>query len=88
MIYEVVMIYELGDSFVCLKLIHFIIKKRVKYGQSVFVCGDIAELGGWNPEKAFRLKWNEVNLILLRVTSGVVRFFWPTIFRLAVSTST
>jgi hypothetical protein len=29
--------------------IHFSIKKRVKYGQAVFVSGHIPSLGSWQP---------------------------------------
>jgi hypothetical protein len=41
--------------------IHFSMRKRVKYGQAIFVSGDLRPLGCWQPERAFRLKWTEVS---------------------------
>lgn len=40
--------------------IHFSLSRRVRFGQGVFVCGNTAELGKWDPSKAHRLKWTEV----------------------------
>ena len=54
--------------------IHFLLSRRVKFGQGVFVCGNTAELGLWDPSKAYRLKWTEVLHFLLRMTSGVAPF--------------
>lgn len=42
--------------------IRFSLRKRVNFGQAVYVCGNILELGHWDPSKAYRLKWNEVHL--------------------------
>jgi hypothetical protein len=50
--------------------IHFTVRRRVKFGEAVYVCGSTPELGLWNPEKAFRLKWNEVLFLRLRATPG------------------
>jgi hypothetical protein len=45
--------------------IHFSMRKRVRFGQGLFVCGNIPELGLWEPSKAYRLKWNEVPFLLI-----------------------
>jgi hypothetical protein len=42
----------------------FTIKKTLRYGQGLFVCGTLPELGSWRPETAFRLKWCQVRLLL------------------------
>jgi hypothetical protein len=41
----------------------FSLKKRVNFGQGIYVCGNISELGLWEPSRAYRLKWNEVLLL-------------------------
>lgn len=46
--------------------IHFSLSKRVRFGQAIYVSGNIQELGLWEPSKAYRLKWNEVRLFLIQ----------------------
>lgn len=46
--------------------ISFSIAKKVKYGQAIYVCGNIKELGMWNPEKSLRLRWTEVNYLIMK----------------------
>jgi hypothetical protein len=36
----------------------FSIKKKVRFGQAVYVCGSTPELGLWNPQYSLRLVWN------------------------------
>lgn len=38
--------------------IHFTIQKRVKFGQALYISGNSLELGSWQPEKAYRLRWS------------------------------
>lgn len=49
-----------GFSSLIFRKIHFSVGKKVRYGQGVFVCGNVPELGNWDPSKAYRLKWREV----------------------------
>ncbi len=56
-----------------LKII-FQICKPVKHGKSLFVCGNIRELGIWNPLNALKLEWHEVYLLKSRVISGKAKY--------------
>lgn len=67
---------------------HFSLLKRVKYGQAVYVCGDIPELGCWLPDKAFRLKWTEVTQRPLRMMSGPAPSSSATPFPMPASINT
>jgi hypothetical protein len=40
--------------------IHFLMKKKVAYGEAVYVAGSSSALGVWNVERALRLNWNPV----------------------------
>jgi hypothetical protein len=41
----------------------FSIRREVRFGQAIYVCGNLSQLGGWQPEHAFRLRWNQVIMI-------------------------
>lgn len=50
--------------------IKFQICKSVNHGKGVFVCGNVRELGIWNPLSALKLEWYEVHLLKSRAISG------------------
>ena len=62
-----------NQSLICHK-IHFSIRKKITFGQAIYVCGNTPALGMWDPKNAFRLKWNEVryNLIQGDLWSGCI----------------
>ena len=41
----------------CLISLTFFVRKFVKYGEGVYISGNVPELGNWNPEKALKLFW-------------------------------
>lgn len=47
-----------GTDRLVFQKIHFTVRKRVRFGQALFVCGSEPEIGFWRPEKALKLKWN------------------------------
>lgn len=51
--------------------IHFTIKKKVKFGEAIYVCGNINQLGKWDPSKSYKLQWNNVIIDIFRVIYGV-----------------
>lgn len=67
--------------------IHFTLKKRIRYGQAIFVSGNIPELGNWAPSRAFRLSWNYVLFCLCRVMFGQHLCLWPIIFLLTLNSN-
>jgi len=40
--------------------LYFKVNYEARYGESIFVVGNIPELGQWKVEKGFPLKWNKV----------------------------
>jgi len=37
--------------------IYFSIHKKVEFGESLYVSGNVEELGNWDPKNAIRLEW-------------------------------
>jgi hypothetical protein len=68
--------------------IHFLIKKRVCYGQAVYVVGSCNALGGWNVERALRLNWNHVLLSSIRTITGQGSSGWPYVNNSTYNSST
>ena len=46
--------------------IHFLIRKKVDFGQAIYVVGNLPELGGWTVHKSLRLTWNFVIINLTK----------------------
>lgn len=44
--------------------IHFVMKKKVNYGQALYVVGNIPEIGSWGVRNSLRLTWNSVTSTL------------------------
>lgn len=34
---------------------------KCRFGNSLYVCGNIPALGNWDPSKALQMNWKEVN---------------------------
>lgn len=48
------------------------LNKPVNYGQAIFVCGNLTNIGSWIPEKSLRLNWSSVHLYRFkRVITGL-----------------
>jgi len=41
--------------------LYFTINKKVEFGYSLYVCGNIVELGNWDIKYALKLNWRDVN---------------------------
>ena len=44
--------------------INFEIKYNTKFGSSMFISGNIPELGNWDVERAFKMEWRKVSKFL------------------------
>ena len=45
--------------------IHFVMKKKVSFGQALYVVGNIPEIGCWRVRNSLRLTWNSVRNTLI-----------------------
>lgn len=46
--------------------INFRMKRRLNFGEALYIAGDIEELGCWEIGKALRMTWNEVVFFLMQ----------------------
>ena len=44
--------------------VFFKVNYNTQFGRSLYICGNVKEMGNWNPLYAFKLKYSEVRNII------------------------
>ena len=75
--------------------VFFKVNYNTQFGRSLYICGNVKEMGNWNPLYAFKLKYSEVRNIIQKYQghwwSGLVKIqrnqAYPVEYKLIVNNS-